>query len=123
MNENSGESLNSNSSQNNEVSSSNDDDNRMNENCGEPPNSNSSQNNEVSSSNDDDDRVSWRWCHFMTFKIALIVIRYIFRLLIVPLLQLQLLNDYAWNCIMNNVIRSYCRNLTSTHYAGLDHSL
>ena len=71
---------------------------------------------------DQQNKVSWRWCRFMTFKVILIVIRYSFRFLIVPLLQLQLLNDYAWNCIMNNVIRSYCKNLTSTHYTGLDHS-
>ena len=65
---------------------------------------------------------SWRWCRFMAFKVILIVIRYIFRLLIVPLLQLQLLNDYAWNCIMNNIIRNYCADETGSHYISLDHS-
>ena len=39
---------------------------------------------------------SKRWYCFMFLKISLIALRFVFRLLIVPLLQLQLFNDYAW---------------------------
>ena len=66
---------------------------------------------------------SKRWCCFMFIKIILIIVRFGFRLLIVPLLQLQLFNDYAWNCLMNNIFRSYCETETNMHYIGLDHSI
>ena len=63
-----------------------------------------------------------RWRYYMCSKILLIVLRFIFRLLIVPLLQLQWFNEYAWNCLMNNVIRNYCEAETSQYYIGLDHT-
>ena len=64
-----------------------------------------------------------RWCCFMILKLSLIAIRFVFRLLIVPLLQLQLLNDYAWYCLLNDVIRNYCETETNKYYIGLDHSM
>ena len=64
-----------------------------------------------------------RWCCFMVLKLSLIAIRFVFRLLIVPLLQLQLLNDYAWYCLLNDVIRNYCETETNKYYIGLDHSM
>ena len=63
-----------------------------------------------------------RWWCYMWTKILLIVLRFMFRLLIVPLLQLQWFNEYAWNCLMNNVIRNYCETNTSQYYIGLDHT-
>ena len=55
-----------------------------------------------------------KWCCcFMSLKVSLIIIRFGFRLLIVPLLLLQLYNDYAWNCLMNNIIRNYCETKTN----------
>ena len=60
---------------------------------------------------------------FTVLKISLIAIRFVFRLLIVPLLQLQLLNDYAWYCLLNDVIRNYCETETNMYYIGLDHSM
>ena len=63
-----------------------------------------------------------RWYCFMVLKIALIVLRFTFRLLIVPLLQLQWLNSYTWNCIMNNFLRNYCETEASMYYIDLDHS-
>ena len=63
-----------------------------------------------------------RWWCYMCSKILLIVLRFMFRLLIVPLLQLQWFNEYAWNCLMNNVIRNYCEAETSQYYIGLDHT-
>ena len=63
-----------------------------------------------------------RWYCFMFTKIILIMLRFVFRLLIVPLLQLQWFNEYAWNCLMNNVIRNYCETDSTKYYIGLDHS-
>ena len=63
-----------------------------------------------------------RWYCFMFVKVLLIILRFVFRLLIVPLLQLQWFNEYAWNCLMNNIIRNYCETETSKYYIGLDHS-
>ena len=63
-----------------------------------------------------------RWYCFMFTKIILIILRFMFRLLIVPLLQLQWFNEYAWNCLMNNVIRNYCETDSTKYYIGLDHS-
>ena len=64
-----------------------------------------------------------RWYCFMFTKIILIILRFMFRLLIVPLLQLQWFNEYAWNCLMNNVIRNYCETDSTKYYIGLDHSI
>ena len=64
-----------------------------------------------------------RWCCFTVLKVSLIAVRFVFRLLIVPLLQLQLLNDYAWYCLLNDVIRNYCETETNKYYIGLDHSM
>ena len=64
-----------------------------------------------------------RWDCFMLTKIILIMLRFVFRLLIVPLLQLQWFNEYAWNCLMNNVIRNYCETDSTKYYIGLDHSI
>ena len=66
---------------------------------------------------------SKRLCCIMFLKVTLIAIRYIFRFLIVPLLQLQLFSDYAWYCLLNNVIRNYCETVTNRYFIGLDHSL
>ena len=63
-----------------------------------------------------------RWWYYMCAKIGLIALRFIFRILIVPLLQLQWFNEYAWNCLMNNVIRNYCETETSKYFIGLDHT-
>ena len=68
-------------------------------------------------------RQSNRWYCFMFLKISLIALRFVFRLLIVPLLQLQLFNDYAWYCLLNNIVRNYCETETNKYYIGLDHSL
>ena len=66
---------------------------------------------------------SQRWLCFMFLKVTLIGLRFVFRFLIVPLLQLQLFSDYAWYCLLNNVVRNYCQTETSKYYIGLDHSL
>ena len=66
---------------------------------------------------------SCHWNCFMSIKVFLMVLRFIFRLLIVPLLQYQWLNNYAWICIMNGVIRNYCETHTNHYFIGLDHSL
>lgn len=63
------------------------------------------------------------WRIFMILKPVLISIRSIFRFLIVPLLLLQWLNDYAWNCVTNGWFRSYCSSITNEYYRVLDHSL
>ena len=63
---------------------------------------------------------SRRWLCFMFLKVTLIVLRFVFCFLIVPLLQLQLFSDYAWYCLLNNVVRNYCHSETNI---GLDHSL
>lgn len=62
-------------------------------------------------------------CCFMFFKIIFISIRFAFRLAIVPLLQLHWLNNYAWTCIFNNLIRDYCATVVNEYFIGLDHSL
>ena len=62
-------------------------------------------------------------CCFMLFKILFISVRFGFRLAIIPLLQLHWLNDYAWNCIFNNLLREYCATITNEYFIGLDHSL
>ena len=59
----------------------------------------------------------------MFLKVTLIGLRFVFRFLIVPLLQLQLFSDYAWYCLLNNVVRNYCQTETNKYYIGLDHSL
>lgn len=66
--------------------------------------------------------INIKWYLFMCTKIILISFRFIFRLFIVPLLLLQWFNEYAWNCLMNNIIRNYCETETSKYYIGLDHS-
>ena len=66
---------------------------------------------------------SRRWLCFMFLKVTLIVLRFVFRFLIVPLLQLQLFSDYAWYCLLNNVVRNYCHTETNKYHIGLDHSL
>ena len=66
---------------------------------------------------------SKRWLCFMFLKVTLIGLRFVFRFLIVPLLQLQLFSDYAWYCLLNNVVRNYCHTETNKYYIGLDHSL
>ena len=66
---------------------------------------------------------SQRWLCFMFLKVTLIGLRFVFRFLIVPLLQLQLFSDYAWYCLLNNVVRNYCQTETNKYYIGLDHSL
>ena len=63
-----------------------------------------------------------RWLCFMFLKVTLIGLRFVFRFLIVPLLQLQLLSDYAWYCLLNDV-RNYCQSETNKYHIGLDHSL
>ena len=67
--------------------------------------------------------LSRRWYCFMFIKVSLILLRFVFRLLIVPLLQLQLFNDYAWYCLLNNIVRDYCATQTNKYYIGLDHSM
>lgn len=62
-------------------------------------------------------------CCLMCFNFFLVVLRFCIRSLIVPLLQLQLLNDYSWNCLLNNMIRNYCKTENTKHYVSLDHSL
>ena len=62
-------------------------------------------------------------CCFMLFKVLFISVRFVFRLAIIPLLQLHWLNDYAWNCIFNNLLREYCSTITNEYFIGLDHSL
>ena len=62
-------------------------------------------------------------CCFMFLKIVLISMRFGFRLVIIPLLQLHWLNDYAWNCIFNNLLREYCATIRNEYFIGLDHSL
>lgn len=66
---------------------------------------------------------TWRYC-FMILKLVLIMLRIILCWLIIPLLQLQLFDDYAWNCLSNNIIRNYCETNNSQlrHYNTLDHS-
>jgi len=64
-----------------------------------------------------------RHCCFMLLKLLFIIMRFLFRLVIIPLLQLQWLNNYAWNCIFNNVWRDYCATITNEYFIGLDHSL
>ena len=49
---------------------------------------------------------SQRWLCFMFLKVTLIVLRFVFCFLIVSLLQLQLFSDYAWYCLLNNVVRN-----------------
>ncbi|XP_065894156.1 uncharacterized protein [Dysidea avara] len=66
---------------------------------------------------------SCRWNCFMIIKFTLLVLRFVFRLLIVPLLQFQWLSNYAWNCIMDGLARDYCKTTTSQYFIGLDHSL
>ena len=56
-------------------------------------------------------------------KFALIFFRFIFRLLIVPLMLLQLVNDYTWSCVMNGILRDYCSSTTNEYFLALDHSL
>ena len=77
----------------------------------------------VSKQSTEESRKSKKWYCFMFLKISLIALRFVFRLLIVPLLQLQLFNDYAWYCLLNNIIRNYCETETNKYYIGLDHSL
>ena len=89
--------------------------------------------NEVDELNEVDAKLnttSWKnWClctkHccFMFFKIIFISIRFAFRLAIVPLLQLHWLNNYAWTCIFNNLLREYCATVVNEYFIGLDHSL
>ena len=62
-------------------------------------------------------------CCFMLLKITFITIRFGFRLTIIPLLALHGLNNYAWNCIFNNLIRQYCATITNEYFIGLDHLL
>lgn len=64
-----------------------------------------------------------KWCCFMVCKILLLILRFAFRILIVPLLQLQWINDYAWNCIMGDFLRDYCETVFNTNFITLDHSL
>jgi len=64
-----------------------------------------------------------RYCCFMFLKSFCVLIRFGFRLVIVPLLQLQWLNNYAWSCIFNNILRDYCATITNEYFIGLDHSL
>ena len=66
---------------------------------------------------------SKRWNCFMTIKVILISLRFLFRFLIVPLLQLQLFNDYAWYCLLNNIVRDYCATQTNKYCINLDHSM
>jgi len=68
-------------------------------------------------------RKSIKWYIFMMCKYSLILLRFVFRLLIVPLLQLQWLNDYAWNCVMDGFLRDYCESITNEYFSSLDHSL
>ena len=77
----------------------------------------------INSKDNNQKKQSKRWYCFMSLKLILIILRFSFRLLIVPLLQLQLFNDYAWNCLINNIIRNYCETETNMHYIGLDHSI
>lgn len=94
------------------------------------------QENEVDEPNEDEaDAISnalinWKkWCSctkncsFMLLKFFLISIRFGFRLAIIPLLQLHWLDNYAWNCIFNNLLRSYCSTITNEYLIGLDHLL
>ena len=74
--------------------------------------------------------INWKqWCSctkrcgFMFFKVIFILIRLGFRLAIIPLFQLHWVDDYAWNCIFNNLIRDYCATVRSEYFIGLDHSL
>ena len=62
-------------------------------------------------------------CCFMLCKALLITIRFVFRLVIIPLLALHWLNDYAWNCIFNHFTREYCATITNEYFIGLDRSL
>ena len=83
---------------------------------------------EIESGNQSDDsrkgtHKSKRLCCIMFLKVTLIAVRFIFRFLIVPLLQLQLFSDYAWYCLLNDVIRNYCKTETNKYFIGLDHSL
>ena len=64
-----------------------------------------------------------KWYCFMACKLSLLTFRFVFRILIVPLLQLQWVDDYTWNCIMGNFLRDYCKTITNTYFIGLDHSL
>lgn len=66
--------------------------------------------------------INKKWYLFMCTKIFLILLRFILRLFIVPLLLLQWFNEYAWNCLMNNVIRNYCETEISKYYTVLDHN-
>ena len=62
-------------------------------------------------------------CGFIFFKIIFILMRLGFRLAIIPLFQLHWLDDYAWNCIFNNLLRGYCATIRNEYFIGLDHSL
>ena len=62
-------------------------------------------------------------CGFMFFKVIFILIRLGFRLAVIPLFQLHWLDDYAWNCIFNKLIRKYCKTVRNEYFIGLDHSL
>ena len=62
-------------------------------------------------------------CCFMLLQIILISMRFGFHLVIIPLFQLHWLNDYAWNCIFNNLLRDYCATIKNEYFIGLDHSL
>jgi len=64
-----------------------------------------------------------RYYCFSLIKVSLIVFRFIFRLFVVPILQLQWFNDYAWNCLMNKIIRDYCETENMKYYINLDHSI
>jgi len=64
-----------------------------------------------------------RYYCFMAIKVSLIAFRFTFRLFVVPILQLQWFNDYAWNCLMNKIIRDYCETENTKYYIGLDHSI
>ena len=64
-----------------------------------------------------------RQCGFIFFKVTFILIRLGFRLAVIPLFQLHWLDDYAWNCIFNNLLREYCATVRNEYFIGLDHSL
>ena len=94
---------------------------------------NSDQENEESELDEIDAKlnaIDWKkWCSctkhcgFMFLKVIFISVRFGFRLAIIPLFQLHWLDDYAWNCIFNNLLREYCATIRNEYFIGLDHSL
>ena len=62
-------------------------------------------------------------CGFMLLKVIFILMRLGFRLAIIPLFQLHWLDNYAWNCIFNNLLRDYCATIRNEYFIGLDQSL